>query len=177
MALSLHQAIIPNWLQVLGAVDGLIDKAEDFVKAGSADEKTLLEAHLIDDMLPLAYQFKSCWTHSHLALLGAREGRFSPDMNPYPEDFGSLRDMIATARETCENTSEDELEGLAENDMIFTIGAKLRLEFTVQDFLLSFSNPNLYFHSATAYDILRMKGVQLGKREYLGALRVKQRAH
>ena len=176
MALSLHQAIIPNWLQVLGAVSGLLDKAEAFVKDGKAEEKTLLETRLIDDMLPLAYQLKSCWTHTHLALAGAREGRFSPDMTPYPEDFASLRDMIATARQSCEAVSEDELEGLAENDLVFAIGDKFRLDFTVQDFLLSFSNPNIYFHSATAYDILRMAGVELGKRDYLGAMRVKQSA-
>ena len=48
-----------------------------------------------------------------------------------------------------------------------------RLQLTVQDFLLSFSNPNVYFHSATAYDILRMAGVEVGKRDYLGALRLK----
>ncbi|NCP18682.1 MAG: DUF1993 domain-containing protein [Erythrobacter sp.] len=176
MALSLHQAIIPNWLQVLGAVDGLLDKAESFVADGKATEKELLETRLADDMLPLAYQFKSCWTHSHLALLGAREGRFSPDMTPYPEDFASLRDMIATARKTCESASEDELESIAGNDMVFSIGDRFRLDFTVQDFLLSFSNPNIYFHSATAYDILRMKGVEIGKRDYLGAMRIKQSA-
>ncbi|MBO80395.1 DUF1993 domain-containing protein [Citromicrobium bathyomarinum] len=176
MALSLHQAIIPNWLQVLGAVDGLIDKAENFVADGHAEEKALLETRLIDDMLPLAYQFKSCWTHTHLALTAIREGHFSPDMSPYPEDFASLRSMVATARETCEATSEDELEALAGNDMVFAIGDKFRLDFTVQDFLLSFSNPNVYFHSATAYDILRMAGVGIGKRDFLGALRVKQTA-
>ena len=54
------------------------------------------------------------------------------------------------------------------------MGDKFRLDFTVQDFLLSFANPNLYFHSATAYDILRIKGVQIGKRDYLGAMRLKQ---
>jgi len=174
MALSLHQAIIPNWLQVLGAVDGLLDKAESFVADGHAEEKALLETRLADDMLPLAYQFKSCWTHTHLALEGARKGHFSPDMNPYPEDFESLREMIATARKTCEGMDEDALETIAGNDMVFTVGDRFRLDFTVQDFLLSFSNPNLYFHSATAYDILRMKGVELGKRDYLGAMRVKQ---
>ena len=122
MALSLHQAIIPNWLQVLGAVDGLLDKAEGYVADGKAGEKELLETRLAEDMLPLAYQFKSCWTHSHLALEGARKGHFSPDMNPYPEDFASLREMLATARKTCEQTSEDELEDIAGNDMVFAIG-------------------------------------------------------
>jgi hypothetical protein len=39
--------------------------------------------------------------------------------------------------------------------------------------LLSFSQPNFYFHSTTAYDILRWKGVQIGKRDFMGKLRTK----
>ena len=50
---------------------------------------------------------------------------------------------------------------------------KNRLPFTAEGFLLSFSLPNFYFHATTAYDILRSKGVPLGKRDYLGALRMK----
>ena len=48
-----------------------------------------------------------------------------------------------------------------------------RLEFTVENFLLSFSLPNFYFHAATAYDILRWKGARIGKRDYMGRLRLK----
>jgi hypothetical protein len=48
-----------------------------------------------------------------------------------------------------------------------------RLPFTAEEFLLSFSLPNFHFHATTAYDILRSKGVPLGKRDYLGALRLR----
>ena len=46
------------------------------------------------------------------------------------------------------------------------------LDFKAEDFLLSFSQPNFYFHAATAYDILRMKGVEVGKRDFLGRMRL-----
>ena len=42
------------------------------------------------------------------------------------------------------------------------------MEFSGQNFLLGFSQPNFYFHATTFYDILRMKGVPLGKRDYMG---------
>ena len=48
------------------------------------------------------------------------------------------------------------------------------MDFTVEDFLLSFSQPNFYFHAATAYDILRMKGLDVGKRDFIGRVRLKQ---
>ena len=49
----------------------------------------------------------------------------------------------------------------------------MKLPFTAENFLLSFSQPNFYFHAATAYDILRAKGLSLGKRDFLGQLRMK----
>ncbi len=48
----------------------------------------------------------------------------------------------------------------------------MKLPFKAEGFLLSFSLPNFHFHATTAYDILRMKGVPLGKRDYLGKMRI-----
>jgi hypothetical protein len=48
------------------------------------------------------------------------------------------------------------------------------LPFTVENFLMSFSLPNFYFHATTAYDIFRHNGVPLGKRDFMGTLRLKQ---
>ena len=48
------------------------------------------------------------------------------------------------------------------------------LPFGGATFLLSFSQPNFYFHATTAYAILRAKGVKLGKQDFLGQLRVKR---
>ena len=49
----------------------------------------------------------------------------------------------------------------------------LKLPFTAENFLLSFSLPNFYFHATTAYDILRHKGVPIGKRDFMGRMRMK----
>ena len=55
--------------------------------------------------------------------------------------------------------------------MCFSMG-DMRMDFTAEEFLLSFSQPNFYFHATTAYDILRWKGVPLGKRDFLGRPRI-----
>ena len=52
------------------------------------------------------------------------------------------------------------------------VGMILRA-FTAEDYLLSFALPNFYFHAATAYDILRWKGLPIGKRDFIGRLRLK----
>jgi hypothetical protein len=47
------------------------------------------------------------------------------------------------------------------------------MPFTGANFLLSFAQPNFYFHAAIAYAILRAKGVKLGKRDFMGMPRMK----
>ncbi|TMM46202.1 DUF1993 domain-containing protein [Qipengyuania marisflavi] len=174
MPLTLHAAIIPNWLQSLGATARLLDRAEQWSGEAGMSEGEILGARLADDMLPLAYQFTSCCNHSAYAIERCREGHFTPQTNPPPMKFAELRAMVQEAIGTLTAVTPQELEDIAGNDMIFSFGETMRLEFTVQDFLLSFSNPNLFFHAATAYDILRMKGMPLSKRDFMGAARVKQ---
>ena len=67
--------------------------------------------------------------------------------------------------------SEDEAEGWIGRPMKFEM-SQLSLPFTADQFLLSFSQPNYMFHAATVYDILRMRGVPLGKRDFMGKLRL-----
>ena len=68
--------------------------------------------------------------------------------------------------------TREEVEGFMGKEVWFRAGER-QLPFTAEDFLMSFSLPNFYFHAATAYDILRWKGVPLGKRDYIGRLRMK----
>ncbi len=171
MALSLHSALIPSMTQILGSVRKMVDKAEAYCDENSLAHGEMIGARLADDMLPFAYQVKSCWSHSALAIAGVRDGAFMPDMSPYPDSFEGLRDVLAKTASELEAVSETELEQLASKAMRFEIPGKFRLDFTGQDFLLSFSQPNFYFHASTAYDILRMKGVALGKGDYLGRMR------
>jgi hypothetical protein len=150
----------------------LIDKAQTHAQDHGIDEADLLSRKLADDMLPLGYQFKSCWTHSAHALAGVKQGQFSPEMSPPPTTFDGCREKIAAAMNACEAVSVDDLEAIADNPMVFTIQDKFRLEFTVKGFLLSFSVPNFHFHAATAYDILRAEGLAIGKQDYLGRMRL-----
>lgn len=172
MPLSLHEAIVPNWLQLLEATARLLDKAESWAGEQGIAEADLLGARLAEDMLPLAYQFKSCWVHTANAVQRCREGHFSPHLQPPPMTYDGLRGRLAGAIAQLKALDPNELESIAADDMAFVFNDS-RLPFTVQDFLLSFSNPNAFFHAATAYDILRMKGMPIGKRDFIGRLRMK----
>jgi hypothetical protein len=172
MTLSLYAATIPSYRQILGAVSGLLRTAQAFCADKGIEAQELIQARLAPDMLPFAYQVKSTAVHSLGAIEGVRKGVFSPDMTPPPETFAALEERIAATLSALEAIEPAEVESFIGRDMRFEFGDR-RIEFTAEEFLLSFSQPNFYFHAATAYDILRWKGVPLGKRDFLGRLRRK----
>ena len=167
MTLSLHAALVPSWLQILGAGRGWLDKG----MAHGLTEAELADARLIEDMFPFAYQVKSMAVHSQGAIEAVRQGLFSPNFGEaLPSTLAELRQRLDGAIALLESVGEDELEEFHGRPMRFEIGEK-RLDFWAEDFLLSFSQPNFYFHASMAYAILRAKGVPVGKIDYLGALR------
>jgi uncharacterized protein len=172
MAMSLYAATIPTYRQLLGATSGLIDKAEAFCREKSVAPEELLQARLAADMLPFAYQVKSTAVHSLGAIEGVRKGVFSPDMAPPPQTFAALKSRIAETLTAINAIDPKEVESFIGRDMRFSFGER-HIDFTAEDFLLSFSQPNFFFHATTAYDILRWKGVPLGKRDFMGQLRLK----
>lgn len=172
MSISLYAATIPSYRQTLGAVSGLLRTAQAFCAEKRMEASELIQARLAPDMLPFAYQVKSTAVHSLGAIEGVRRGVFSPDRTPPPETFAALEARVADTLSALEAIQSSEIESFIGRDMRFESGNH-RLEFTAEDFLLSFSLPNFYFHAATAYDILRWKGAPIGKRDFMGRLRLR----
>lgn len=170
MALTLHAATIPSFLQILASVSRLVGKAESYCLEHQLAPSELLEARLALDMLPFAYQVKSTAVHSIGAIEGVRNGVFRPDMTPLPASFAELRACVSETMTRLEGLQVDEIESFIGRPMRFEFGDG-GIDFNAEDFLLSFSQPNFYFHATTAYDILRMKGVAIGKRDFTGRVR------
>jgi hypothetical protein len=85
-----------------------------------------------------------------------------------------LRAQIDDTIAQLEAIKPEEIEALIGRDVVFSIPAmNLEMPFTAESFLLSFAMPNFYFHAATAYDLLRHAGVEIGKRDFLGRPRLK----
>lgn len=172
MTISLYDVTVPHFLQILHATAALADKAAAHCTDNGLDEAALIDARLAPDMLPLGYQLKSVVGHSVGAVEGVREGVFSPDRSGWPTDFATLKVKMASAIAELDAVEREEIDALEGRDMRFEMG-EMRMDFRAEDFLMSFSLPNFYFHAATAYDILRAQGLPLGKRDYLGRPRLK----
>ncbi len=170
MTFSLYTATVPSYLQILESLSGLLDKAESFCAEKKIAPELIIEARLAADMHSFAYQVKSAAVHSLGAIEGVRRGVFSPDTANPPESFAALKTRIAATRAGLEAVAPDEVDGFVGRDMRFSFGER-HIDFRAEEFLLSFSQPNFYFHATTAYDILRWKGVEIGKRDFLGRTR------
>ena len=174
MPLSLHAAFVPTALQIVQASARVIDKAEAWCGETGCAEEDLFATRLIEDMNPLSFQFASVAHHTAGAIEGVRKGEFNPPHAPYPKSFDACRELLSGACATVETVTEDEVESWIGRPMTFAMPG-LTLPFTADQFLLSFSQPNYMFHASTVYDILRMRGVPLVKRDFMGKLRIERR--
>jgi len=175
MSISLYDALVPSWLQILQSVRGLLDKTESWAAEQGLTESEILNARLIDDMLPLSFQIAAVANHSHGAVEGVRKGIYSPNPSAKaPAAIADLKALIDAAIEGLNAVTAEEMEGFIGRDMRFSLPAmNLDLPFTAENYFLSFAQPNFYFHATTAYDILRGMGVELGKANFLGPVRIK----
>jgi hypothetical protein len=173
MAFSLYEAIVPSYRQILEAVSGLLGAAEVFCTEKGIAPHDIVQARLAEDMQPFAYQVKSTAVHSLGAIEGVRRGVFSPDTTPPPENFAALKSRVAETLAALETIEAAEVDAFVGRDMRFVFGDR-HIDFTAENFLLSFSQPNFYFHATTTYDILRWKGVSIGKRDFIGKPRRKK---
>lgn len=171
MAISLYELSVPNYLQILGGVAGVMDKAAEHAAESDLDLEQLVDYRLQEDMLPFSFQVLSVWHHSHGAIEGLKAGVFEPPPNLGTLDYSGLRGLVAEASENLKALSHEDVDALEGQAMKFKMGT-FEIPFSAMDFIQSFSLPNFYFHATTTYDILRLHGVPLGKMDFLGAMRV-----
>jgi hypothetical protein len=171
MAIALYDLSVASYLQTLSAVSKFLDKSLVFFREQGVDPEQIVEARLAADMHPFRFQIHSVVFHSLGALESVRVGTFqAPPARP-AHDYAGLQGLVAETHEALTKVTREEIEALEGTDLIFK-GSTVRT-FTAEGFLMSFALPNFYFHAATAYDILRWRGAPVGKRDFMGTLRVK----
>ncbi|MBS0393669.1 MAG: DUF1993 domain-containing protein [Proteobacteria bacterium] len=172
MSTSLYDLSVPTFLQTVRAVAGFLDRAARHCLETGQNPDDFVQARLFADMAPFHFQIEAAWHHSVWGLEAARTGVFDPPPLVGPVPFAELKTMMRRAESALVAFTPDEVNSWAGRSLDLQIGPR-RLAFTAETLILSFSLPNFYFHAVTAYDILRMRGVPLGKRDYEGRLRTR----
>lgn len=165
MTISLGSASKPVFLQALGALDKIIDKAIASGAARKIDDAVFMAARLAPDMLafPRQVQIMCDFCVKTCARLANMEVPVHPDTET---NFAELKARIAKARDFVTGINAAQMDGRDEADITFPVGPNT-MTLKGEPYLTLFALPNMYFHLAMAYAILRHNGVDVGKGDFL----------
>lgn len=169
MALSIYDAAIPTILQVLNNLSAVLDKGSAHCEKEKIEPGVLLTARLYPDMFALTRQVQvvSDTAKGCAARLAAIE---APKFADTETSFAELKARLDKTAAFLKSLEAARFAG-ADDRAIEIKFPQLTLNFrNGWDYLLNFVLPNVFFHSATAYDILRHNGVKLGKGDFLGSI-------
>ncbi|MBM3570709.1 MAG: DUF1993 domain-containing protein [Alphaproteobacteria bacterium] len=160
MPLSMYQASVPVFAQVLTNLSGILTKGAAHAVAKKIDPAVMLGTRLIPDMFPLLRQVQIATDHAKgaCARLGGRDVPAYPDTET---DFEQLQARIQKTLNYVRSYAPADIDGSEDKEIVLTIAGNQR-KFKGQTYLL--------FHATTAYNILRGAGVEIGKRDFIGTI-------
>ena len=172
MPFSMSQASLPVFEIGLNALSGVLDKAAAFTTAKKVDPAVLLGWRLAPDMFALARQVQvACDQAKNGAarLAGAEPPKFEDTET----SLDQLKGRIAKTLAYIKGLDAKAIDASADREITFPLGPT-KGQMKGGDFLNHFVLPNFYFHLTAAYAIVRHCGVELGKRDFLGAIPIKR---
>ena len=165
MSLSMYTATVPPFRAMLKNLSAVMAKAEAHCEARKIDPSVFLTSRLYPDMLPFTSQVQIATDNAKGAaarLAGVEIPKFEDTEKTFPELQARLDKTIAFL----DTLTEAQFEGAEDRDIVLQLRDR-KQEFKGATYLLQFANPNVYFHIATAYALLRHGGVEIGKKDYL----------
>jgi len=166
MSLSMSQASIPVFVQLLTAASNVLDKAAAHAEAKKIDPSVLLATRLFPDMFPLSRQIQIA-TDQAKGGAARLAGLEVPKYEDNEKTIDDLKARIAKTIAFVQSIDAAKIDGTEDKDLKVPLGPTER-PFKGQAYLINFVLPNFYFHLTTAYNILRHCGVEIGKRDFLG---------
>lgn len=141
----------------------VLDKGAAFARSKGATEAEMLEWRLIDDMQPLRFQAYSVINFSRQWPARAAGLEVPADL-PQGLDLAGIKAAIEAAKGYLAGLKPEQFEGRDEVPLTVNIG-QMEATFPAGRWLAVFATTNFFFHLTTAYDILRQRGAELGKRD------------
>ena len=151
-----------------------LDKWLDIAASHATDKKfdvnVFATSRLAPDQFPLSRQIQTACDTVKFAL--ARVG--GKEMPSFPDEEKTIEELKARIHKTIalvDGMTAKDFEGAADRVVV-----NPRWEGKVmnaKDYFLEHVTPNFYFHLTHTYAILRHNGVNVGKKDYLGQLSLK----
>jgi hypothetical protein len=168
MAISMYQASVPVFLKTLGNLSAILDKGAAFAAARKIEPSVLLGYRLAPDMLNLTRQVQIASDHAKRA--AARlAGIEAPAYEDNEASFADLKARIDKTVAFINTLKPGQIDGSEGRQIALKVGG-IDMTLTGQTYLLHNALPNFFFHTTTAYAILRHCGVEIGKKDFIGQI-------
>jgi uncharacterized protein len=166
MQSSMYSFSVPVFVKTLGNLSAILAKGAAYAEQKKFDPAVLLSMRLAPDMFPLTMQVRiACdFAKGATARLAGEE---PPKWEDNETTIAELQDRIARTIAFIEGFEPARFDGAESRKVTLTIRGE-PVEYVGLPYLAHVVLPNFFFHAATAYDILRHAGVELGKRDFIG---------
>ena len=168
MTISLYAASVPVFKQMLNALSDVLNKAEAHATAKNIEPNALLQARLFPDMFPLVRQVQIAVDFAKGVSARLAEVEL-PKYDDSEVTFADLQALIAKVLAFIDGIQPAQIDGKEGIEIVTRPGTPKEKRFSGQSYLLSYGLPQFFFHVTTTYAILRHNGVEIGKRDYMGA--------
>ena len=168
MTITLSQAALGPLTRQLAVLSKLLDKGAAFAAANGIAEADLLGSRLAPDMAPLSRQVQIA-SDSAKGGVARLAGMEPPSFADDEVTIAELQARIAKTLDYIRSVPASDIDGSEDRAIVLKAGPR-EFNFKGQDFLLNFVLPNFFFHVTTAYALLRHRGVEIGKMDYLGGV-------
>ena len=166
MTISMYQASVPRFVNILGNLSNILGKAQAHIDAKKIADATLTTYRLFPDMLPMTTQVQiACDTAK--GVVARLAGVEIPAFEDNEQTLADLKARIAKTIAFIQTVSAAQIDGTEDKAIVTKRGDK-ETHYKGMQFLLGHAVPNFYFHVTTTYNILRHNGIEIGKRDYLG---------
>ncbi len=168
MTISLYAASVPVFKQMLTSMGAVLTKADAHAVAKKIEPAALLQARLYPDMFALIQQVQIAADFAR-GVSARLAGMDVPVVEANQQTFADLQTLIASTLTFLESIPAAKIDGQEGREIVLRPGTPKERKFTGQAYLLNYALPQFFFHVTTTYAILRHNGLDVGKRDYMGA--------
>jgi hypothetical protein len=168
MSLSMYEASVPVFKQLLVALDGNLAKAETHATEKKIEADALLRARLFPDMFELVRQVQIACDFAR-SVPARLVGMDVPAYDDNETSFADLRARIARTLAFAASLDASAFDGSEKREIVLRPGTPKEKRLTGKAYLLNYGLPQFFFHVTTAYALLRHNGVEIGKKDFMGA--------
>ncbi|MDE2429561.1 MAG: DUF1993 domain-containing protein [Burkholderiales bacterium] len=168
MSISMYAAAVPVLKQMLDSLSDVLSKAEAHASAKNIAPEVFLQARLFPDMFPLVRQVQIAADFAK-GICGRLAGADLPAYEDTEQSFAELQARVAKTKAFIEALDAAGFEGSEGREIVLRPGTPKEKKLSGQAYLLNYGLPQFFFHVTTTYAILRHNGVELGKKDFMGA--------